>query len=114
VTEVPPTALTLATEAVATELRKLPGKRDGSPQVAENIRRLAFDLAAAALDAAGAVTEHAIEMSGGGMHIRWDDPECERIYPLAQWIPAQRRHGGHVYRRRVVVVEDWEEVTEAP
>jgi hypothetical protein len=34
------------------------------------------------------VTEHAIEMSGGGMHVRWNDPECERIYPLAQWIPG--------------------------
>jgi hypothetical protein len=56
------------------------------------------------------VTEHAVEMSGGGMHVRWDDPEMERIYPLAQWIPAQQRHGGHVWRRRIIVVEDWSEV----
>jgi hypothetical protein len=56
------------------------------------------------------VTEHAVEMSGGGMHVRWDDPEMERIYPLAQWIPDQQRHGGHVWRRRIIVVEDWSEV----
>ena len=52
------------------------------------------------------ITEYATMMSGGGMHVRWDDPEVERIYPLAEWIPL----GGKVYRRRVIVVEDWEEV----
>lgn len=56
------------------------------------------------------VTEYGILMSGGGFHIRSDDPEVEKIYPLAQWLPRQRRFGGHVYRRRVVVVEDWVEV----
>ena len=56
------------------------------------------------------IIEYATQMSGGGMHIRWDDPEMERIYPLAEWIPAQQRFGGKVYRRRVIVVEDWEEV----
>jgi hypothetical protein len=49
-------------------------------------------------------------MSGGGMHVRNDDPEIERIYPLEQWIPAQQRDGGKIYRRKVVVVEDWTEV----
>ena len=48
----PPEALTAAAEAVARELRKMPGRRDDSPQIAENIRALGFDLAAAALDAA--------------------------------------------------------------
>jgi len=46
------------------------------------------------------------------MHVRNDDPEVERIYPLAEWLPAARRFGGHVYRRRIVILEDWEEVTE--
>ena len=58
------------------------------------------------------VTEYGQLMSGGGYHIRWDDPECERIYPLAQWISNQVRNGGTVARRRVIVVEDWAEVTE--
>ena len=58
------------------------------------------------------VTEYAELMSGGGMHVRNDDPEVERIYPLAEWLPAARRFGGHVYRRRIVILEDWEEVTE--
>lgn len=56
------------------------------------------------------VVEHAIQMSGGGMHIRSDDPEIERIYPLAEWIPAQQRFGGKVWHRTVIVVEDWTEV----
>lgn len=59
-----------------------------------------------------AVTEYATLMSGGGFHVRNGDPEIEEIYPLAQWIPNERRFGGRVYRRRVVVVEDWEEVSE--
>ncbi len=58
------------------------------------------------------VTEYAELMSGGGMHIRCNDPLVERIYPLAEWLPAARRFGGHVYRRRIVILEDWEEVTE--
>jgi hypothetical protein len=56
------------------------------------------------------IVEHAIQMSGGGMHIRYDDPEIERIFPLADWIRSNQRFGGKVYRRRVVVVEDWTEV----
>ena len=54
--------------------------------------------------------EYGILMSGGGYQIRWDDPECERIYPTAEWIAAQKRNGGHVFRRRVIVVEDWAEL----
>lgn len=56
------------------------------------------------------VVEHAILMSGGGMQVRNGDPEIERIYPLAQWIRGQQRFGGMVYRRTVLVVEDWAEV----
>lgn len=57
------------------------------------------------------VVEHAVLMSGGGMHVRYEDPEIERIYPLAQWIEHGHRFGGRVYRRTVIVVEDWEEVS---
>jgi hypothetical protein len=57
------------------------------------------------------ITEHAIQMSGGGMHVRCDEPEIEEIYPLAEWIPHQQRFGGKVYRRRIIVVEDWAEVS---
>lgn len=56
------------------------------------------------------VTEYATQMSGGGFHVRNDEPEIEEIYPLAKWIPAQQRFGGKVYRRRIIVVEDWTEV----
>lgn len=56
------------------------------------------------------VVEHAIGMSGGSMQVRPNDPEIERIYPLAKWIPDHQRHGGKVYTRRVIVVDDWTEV----
>ncbi len=56
------------------------------------------------------VVEHAIQMSGGGMHVRNQDPEIERIFPLADWIVSHQRFGGKVYRRTVIVVEDWTEV----
>jgi hypothetical protein len=56
------------------------------------------------------ITEHAVEMSGGGMHVRWEGPEMEHIYPLEEWIENQQRHGGKVYRRKIVVVEGWTEV----
>ena len=56
------------------------------------------------------VTEHAIEMSGGGMQVRWKG--AERVYPLKDWIPAQQRFGGRVYQRKIIVVEDWTEVEE--
>ncbi len=60
------------------------------------------------------ITEHATEMSGGGMHVRWSDPMAEKIYPLDEWIPAQQQHGGKVYRRRIIVVEDWQQVPPQP
>jgi len=61
--------------------------------------------------AAETVTEYAVMMSGGGYHVRNGAPEIEEIYPLAQWVKSERRFGGKVYRRRVVVIEDWAEVT---
>ena len=56
------------------------------------------------------VTEYGTLMSGGGYHIRWDDPEMERIYPVDKWVAASKRNGGHVARRRIIVVEEWEEL----
>ncbi len=56
------------------------------------------------------VVEHATRMSGGGMHVRNAHPEIDRILPLDDWIKSEQRFGGVVYRRVVVVVEDWEEV----
>lgn len=56
------------------------------------------------------VVEHAIRMTSGAMQVRADFPDLERIFPLAEWIRSEQRGGGKVYRRVVVVVEDWEEV----
>lgn len=57
------------------------------------------------------VVEHAILMSGGSMQVRPDDPGMERIDPLARWTERHQRHGGKVYTRTVIVVEDWHEVS---
>ena len=57
--------------------------------------------------------EHAVMMSGGGYHVRNDAPEIEDIYPLARWIKSEQRFGGKVYRRTIIVVDGWEEVSDA-
>lgn len=51
--------------------------------------------------------------SGGGFLTFNESPEVEAIFPLADRLRAGMQHGGHVYRRRVVVVSDWEEITSA-
>jgi len=56
------------------------------------------------------VTEHGILMSDGGFHVRNPAPEIERIFPAAEWIQHLIRSGAHVYRRRVIVVEEWIEI----
>src|ERR1700722_15602026 len=56
-----------------------------------------------------AITEHAIQMPGGSHQVRNDAPYVEAIYPLALWIEGQQRDRGGVYRRKVIVVEDWAE-----
>lgn len=61
--------------------------------------------------AADEVTEYGQQMSGGGFHVRVTGPDYERYYPLADWIEHKVRDG-NCWRRRVVVVEDWTEVTE--
>lgn len=58
------------------------------------------------------ITEYALRMSGGAMQVRNPHPEIERVYPVAEWIAGETRFGHHIYRRRVIVVSDWEEVTE--
>ena len=50
-------------------------------------------------------------MSGGGFQVRNTAPHVQAIYPTAQWAMDEIRSGGHVYRRRVIVVQDWEELT---
>ncbi len=56
-------------------------------------------------------TEHALKMSGGGMHVR--PTGLERVYPLGEWIVDAQRVGYQVYRRRIIVVDDWTEVPRA-
>jgi hypothetical protein len=57
------------------------------------------------------VIEHAVLFSDGSMCVRKSHPELERIYPLEQWIDGQVRvNRARVYRRRVIVVDDWVEV----
>lgn len=57
-------------------------------------------------------TEHAVQMSGGGYLVRPTGPLVEKCYPLAQWIRGEQR-SRPVWRRRVIVVEDWAEVPPA-
>jgi hypothetical protein len=56
------------------------------------------------------VVEHGIHMAGGGKLVRFEAPEIERIFPLADWIKANQAGGGKVSTRTVIVVEDWREV----
>lgn len=54
--------------------------------------------------------EHAEGYRSGSMLVRPDDAHTERVWPLTEWIPDKQEHGGRVYRRTIVVVEDWREV----
>jgi hypothetical protein len=57
------------------------------------------------------VEEYGQLMSGGGVHV-WDlDPELLDIYPLDKRIEHGKRNGGRVLRRRIIVVDKWEETT---
>ena len=51
--------------------------------------------------------------SGGGFLTFNDKMEVEERWPMADRIKAGMRHGGHVYRRAIIVLSDWEEMTEA-
>jgi hypothetical protein len=56
------------------------------------------------------VTEYGEELTSGGYQTWNTEPYIERIYPLAEKIEAVTRLRGKVYRRRIIVVEDWTEV----
>jgi len=56
------------------------------------------------------VTEHAEQYTSGAMLVRNSALEVERVYPLEQWVPDQQQHGGRIFKRRVIVVDDWTEV----
>jgi hypothetical protein len=55
------------------------------------------------------VDEYGELLSSGGYQTWNTEPYIERIYPLAEKIRAHRRRG-KVYRRRIIVIEDWTEV----
>jgi hypothetical protein len=55
------------------------------------------------------VTEYAV-CAGGARHVREDRPDLEQAWPLAEWIRSMRPAGGVVGRRRIIVVDGWEEV----
>jgi hypothetical protein len=58
----------------------------------------------------GVVTEYGVIRKGGD-HVVWNtEPAVEAAYPLAKRIANEVRNGGEVYRRRVIVVDDWVEV----
>ena len=103
----PPSVLAAATTAIRDELKS---SREVEP---DRLARAALE-AASPLLAGEPVTEHAHEMSGGGYHVWNTEPYIEEIYPLARKIKAGQRFGGKVYRRRVIVVEDWTEVAPVP
>jgi hypothetical protein len=54
------------------------------------------------------VVEYATELPSGAMQVR--APDIERMYPIDAWIRHRARDNTRVYRRRILVLEDWEEV----
>jgi hypothetical protein len=57
------------------------------------------------------VIEEYGQLFGSGDVKLWDlSPELVEIYPMAKRIEYGKRHGGRVLRRRVIVVDEWEEV----
>lgn len=56
------------------------------------------------------VVEHGQLYSGGDLLVwaRGEDVEC--VYPPDLRIEHAQRNGGRVFRRRIVVLEDWTEV----
>lgn len=99
-------------ELPAGELRKLVDETVKLYGMAFTVGSEVLDPSQIVIHGADSVTEYGQLMSGGGVHVRNPHPEIERVSPLAEWITANRRFGGKVLRRRVIVVEDWVEVTE--
>jgi hypothetical protein len=57
------------------------------------------------------LTEYGLLMSGGGFHVRNTSDRTEDIYPVAEWAVAEIRTGAQVYRRKIVTVEIWTQIT---
>lgn len=113
---------------------KLAIVRDLSKQIADAVQRIEILVGARSMamadakdrgatddqlaDAAGTAgsetVEHAQLFAGGSMLVRNLHPDIERIWPVADWIRDEQRNGSRIYRRRVVVLEDWTEVKEQP
>jgi hypothetical protein len=55
------------------------------------------------------LTEYALRREDGTMVIRTPGP-TEALYPAEHWARDQRALGQRVFRRRVIVVEDWAEL----
>lgn len=53
------------------------------------------------------VEEVAIAYSGGSWLVRSNDPELEKVYPTEQYVEHAKGNGMSVFRRRIIVVEDW-------
>src|ERR1700691_2338427 len=57
------------------------------------------------------LAEHATEYAGGSMLV-WNESPCvTRIYPTAEKIQHELAIGAKVWRRQILVVEDWTEIT---
>jgi hypothetical protein len=73
----------------------------------------AFGLRPADVFSSAAVVEYARRYKGGSLLVRAEHPpEIGKGLPLDEWIEVERRMGGRIYRRRVIVVEDWTEITD--
>jgi len=59
------------------------------------------------LTSAQPTTELGQLYSGGSMLVRPDWTDLEEHYPTKEWIEHRQRGGGKVYRRTIIVVEDW-------
>jgi len=68
-----------------------------------------MDTRAAQLADQEPAVEHAQLYSGGSMLVR--PATYDLVYPLDEWIEHSTRHGGRVFRRTILVIEDWHEVT---
>lgn len=58
------------------------------------------------------VVEYGLKMTAS-MQVFPNSPETELIYPVAKQARHAMKYGGKVYRRRVMVIEEWVAVTEA-
>lgn len=57
------------------------------------------------------VTEYAQRMKSGAHHLLPDSEAFQTAYPIGKQVYHEMKFGGKVYVRRVLVVEDWREVT---